>query len=308
MMNPSTLQKIQTNIKDTDLYKVVSTSLLDKTYMFTNSDALEIQFKPWLTSNSGLGDYSLRASEMFLKIFFENHKEELKQINPESFCDVIPLSGSLYYNMSGAFFNVFHRALPQIFIGVRRGFRDNHWVADISYRNVDSLPEKPFLFIGDTIATGSTLFSTLHEIKREVEHIEGIAIFSITGGIPGATLLSKMEKIFGGTKIFLYQTNAIFGLMENGTDMPWLHPDTITTNELREKAIQNYGKYLAEHWCTIWDWGERCNSSSIYLDTLIATINRYLTFKIDQETHDKLLFFLENAKTEKSKILMPLTI
>ena len=307
-MNPSSLQKIQTNFKGTEPYKVVSANLLDKTYIFTNHEALEIQFKPWLTSNAGLGNYSLKASEMFFRIFFENHKEELKDINPESFCNVIPLSGSLYYNMSGAFYNVFHRALPQVFIGVRRSFRDNHWVADISYRNIDSLPEKPFLFIGDTIATGSTLFSTLHEIRREVEQTAGIAIFSIASGLPGATLLSKMEKIFGGTKIFLYQTNAIFGLMENGTDMPWLHPDTITTNELRDKAINNYGEYLAKHWCTIWDWGERCNSSSKYLDNLIETINRYLGFDIDQKTRDKLLFFLEKAKIEKNKILEPLSI
>lgn len=307
-MNPNTLEKIQTNFKETELFKVNSPDLLEETYLFTNKDALEIQLNPWLTSNSGLTTYSLRASEMFLKIFFETHKEELQQVNPECFCDLVPLSGSLYYKMGEAFYNVFHRALPQTFIGVRRNFRDNHWVADISYRNVDSLPEKPFLIIGDTIATGSTLFAILHEIRREVEHIEGIAIFSIAGALPGARLVSQMEKIFGGTKIFLYQANALFGLLENGTDMPWLHPETITTTELRTKAVENYGSYLAEKWCTIWDWGERCNSSSKYLQTLLETIDRYLGFEIDEATRNKLLSFKEQTQNEIKKILSPLGI
>ena len=310
-MNPGTLKKLETNFSNkinTDLYKVSSPDLLEETYLFTNEDALKLQFCPWITSNSGLTTYSLRASEMFLKIFFEQHKEELQQINPESFCDLVPLSGSLYYKISEAFYKVFNRALPQAFIGVRRNFRDNHWVADISYRNVDSLPEKPFLIIGDTIATESTLFAILHEIKREVEHIEGIAIFSIASGLPGARLVSKMEKIFGGTPIFLYQTNALFGLMENGTDMPWLHPETITTEAMRKRAIENYGEYLAEKWCTINDWGERCNSSSKYLDTLTETIKRYQTFNIDDLTKRKLNYFLEKTKEEKERILHPLSI
>lgn len=311
-MIPNTLKKIELpNISslDTELYQVMSSGLLDKTYIFTSEDALKIQFNPWLTSNSGLGDYSLRASELFMKIFFENHKEELQHVDPESFCDLVPLSGSLYYYISEAFYNVFKRALPQVFIGVRRNFRDNHWVADISYRNVDSLPEKPFLIIGDTIATGSTLFAILHEIKREVEHIEGIAVFSVAGGLPGARLLSKMEKIFGGTKIFLYQTNALFGLLENGTDMPWLHPETITPEHIKKRAVENYGPYLAEKWCTINDWGERCNSSSKYLDKLIETINRYLAYdEIDTTTRTKLEFFLEKTSFEKKQILKPLSL
>jgi len=311
-MLSGTLKKISLNLPDssnTELFQVIASDLLEETFMFTNQDALNIQFQPWLTSTSGLGDYSLKASEMFLRIFFENHKEELQAINPESFCDLIPLSGSLYYYISEAFYNVFHRALPQVFMGVRRNFRDNQWVADISYRNVDSLPENPFLIIGDTIATGSTLFAILHEIKREIENIQGIAIFSIAGALPGARLLSKMEKIFGGTKIYLYQTNAIFGLMDNGTDMPWLHPETITSDSLKNKAIENYGPYLAEKWCTINDWGERCNSSSKYLDTMIESINRYLNFEnLDDLTKTKLNYFLKKTKEEKEKILRPLSI
>lgn len=302
-MNQSNLTKIETSILDTDLYKVSASDLLDETYIFTDTKALEIQLSPWLTSNSGLGTFALKSSEKFLKIFFEQHKKELASIDPESFCDLIPLSGSLYYHISDAFYNVFQRALPQVFIGVRRNFRDNQWVADISYRNIDSLPEKPFLIIGDTIATGSTLFAILHEIKKQVDEIQGIAIFSLAGARPGIQLLHKMEKIFGSeTKIFVYQANAIFGLLPNGTDMPWIHPDTITTTELLQKAIDRYGSYLAERWCTIWDWGNRCNSSSRHLEDFIETIERYLEQVEDTETKEKLQYFLEKAQFEKNKI------
>ena len=299
MMNSSmnaTLKKIESNVKNTELYKVIAPDLLTNTFIFTNKDALDIQFRPWLTSNSGLGDFARKSTETFLRVFFDHQREELSQINPESFCNVIPLSGSLYYYVGEAFYNVFKRSIPQVFIGVRRNFRDNHWVADVSYRNIDSLPENPFLLIGDTIATGSTLFAILHEIKREVEHIKGIAIYSIAGGIPGIQLLKKMEKIFGGTKIYLYQANALFGLMENGTDMPWLHSETITTPELRQQAIDNYGFYLGERWCTIFDWGERCNNSAKHLETLEETIQRYLTFEIDELTKSKLEIFYNQVK------------
>ena len=293
-MNTDNLTKIESRIPDTELFKVTASDLLDNTYIFTDNNALEIQLSPWLTSNSGLGSYALQSSEKFLKIFFKQHQKELASINPESFCDLVPLSGSLYYHISDAFYNVFQRAIPQVFIGVRRNFRDNQWVADISYRNVDSLPEKPFLIIGDTIATGSTLFSILHEIKKQVDYVQGIQ------------LLHKMEKIFGSTtKIFVYQANAIFGLLSNGTDMPWVHPDTITTPRLLSQAVEHYGSYLAEKWCTIWDWGDRCNSSSKYLDDLIETINRYFEHVKDKETKEKLNFFLTKAQTEKQKIVSP---
>lgn len=311
MMNSSrkaTIKKIATKVPNTELFNVEAPDLLENTFIFTNQDALEIQFNPWLTSNSGLGEYALRSTETFLKVFFEHQQDELQHIDPECFCNITPLSGSTYYHMGDAFYHVFRRAIPQVFIGVRKNFRDGHWVGDISYKNIDSLPENPYLILGNVIATGSTLFSVLHEIKREVEHIQGIVIYSIAGGLPGIRLLKKMEKIFGGTKINLYAANAIFGLMDNGTDMPWLHPETITTPELRQKAIDNFGPYLAEKWCTIFDWGKRCNLSEKHLDELEDTINRYLGNEIDNLTKIKLESFLEKVKIEKAKISSPLQI
>ena len=118
-MDPVTIKKLKTGVKDTDLYNVNSPDLLEKTYIFTSKEALDIQFQPWLTSNAGLGTLALKASELFFKVFFDHQKSDLEKIDPESFCDVVPLSGSLYYHMSDAFYNVFHRALPQVFLGVR---------------------------------------------------------------------------------------------------------------------------------------------------------------------------------------------
>ena len=289
------------------LYQVDRDDVPEKTFFFNSPEALEIQFSPWLTTNSGLKQLSLKTSESFLRLLFSNHSE-LRNINPESFCEVVPLSGALYYSLADAFYNTFNRAIPQAFLGVRRHYRDNKWVADISYRNIDSIPveKEPFLLISDTIATGSTLFSLLHEIKKEIEpnHIQGIAIFSIAGALPGIRLLKKMEKMF--PKTYIYSANAIFGLDDNGTDMQWLHKDTITTPEIRNKAIENYGPFLAQHWCNIWDWGDRGNNPLVYLRDTEEMIIRYQQHEdLDTLTQEKLKFFLNKVQNEIKKMTTP---
>jgi len=55
---------------------------------------------------------------------------------------------------------------------------------------------------------------------------------------------------------------AAFGLADNGTDLPFLHPDTRTAPRHLERARAVYG---GQPVCAIGDWGERGEDPAAYL-------------------------------------------
>jgi hypothetical protein len=309
----ASIQEINSFNKKNPLYIIQGDKLLpDKTYFFYSDDSLYIQFSPWLTANSGLGQYSRLSCETFLRLLFSHHKE-LSNINPTSFCEIIPLTGSLHYRFADAFYNVFNRAIPRVFLGVKRFYRDDRWVAECNYLNIDALPKKnPFLFIADTIATGSTLLTLMKEVRNVIEPSEviGLAFFSIAGALPGIRRIKEIGSFFPNAKVYVYLANALFGLAENGTDMPWLHPDTITSTDIKEKAIENYSEYLATNWCTIWDWGNRSNDPLAHLTEMKELIQQFETrgIEYDQVTKTKLQFFKKKISKEISKMNKLLTL
>lgn len=114
--------------------------------------------------------------------------------------------------------------------------------------------------------------------------------------MPGVKLMKKVENMFNDVPVYMFLANAIFGLEDNGTDMPWLHHETITTPFILEKAVDNYGYYLAEKWCPIWDWGNRSNNPLRHLIEMKEIIEKYKedTSEFKQNLH----FFEEKIATQ----------
>lgn len=212
-----------------------------------------------------------------LSIFFSLQKPEIKFIQ---MAEIVPLSGSLTYDLINAFYDLHQHTLARNFIGIRRFQKpDKNWDTEVSYTNFESLTDKiKMVFIGDTIATGVTITKVIRMIQAHVQIPLKFIVISIAGSLTGARRLVQLEtslqNSFPGTEIWCLFTEAFFGLKPNGTDMPILHPDTISTSTLRKVAIQQFGEYLARNLCSVLDWGKRTNAPNEHYQDLLSTLKR----------------------------------
>jgi hypothetical protein len=194
--------------------------------------------------------------------------------------EIVPLSGSLTYDLINAFYDFYQHTLARNFIGIRRFQKpDKTWDTEVSYTNFDSLTDKiKMIFIGDTIATGVTITKVIRMIQAHVQIPLKFIVISIAGSLTGARRLVQLEtslqNSFLGTEIWCLFTEAFFGLKPNGTDIPILHPDTISTSTLRKVATQQFGEYLARNLCSVLDWGKRTNGPYEHYQDLLSTLKR----------------------------------
>jgi hypothetical protein len=219
-----------------------------------------------------------------LSVFFSLQKSKLKFTQ---MAEVVPLSGSLTYDLLTAFYEIHQHTLARNFIGIRRFQKpDGNWDTEVSYTNFESLSDKiKMVFIGDTIATGVTITKVIRMIQAHVQVPLKIIVISIAGSLIGARRLVQLEKSaqksFPGTEIWSLFTEAYLGLEDNGTDMPILHPDTISVPELNQVAERHLGKCLARNLCSVLDWGKRTNAPLEHYQDLLSSLQK---LKISSKT------------------------
>ncbi|MHA2424040.1 MAG: phosphoribosyltransferase [Candidatus Thorarchaeota archaeon] len=263
----ATLVEIKTGLdKQPRLFKVESDHLHESTYIIESSSALNILLKPWLVG-AELANEARTSSVDFLKIAY-HISPEFRSAKFSQITEVVTLAGALYYSTAEAFEIAFGETINRCFIGAKRHPSPLGWVTELSYMNFEALPENPVIIVGDTIATGGTIEGILEAVLEQASNIQAIIVYSIAGGISGAVRLRKLaERI--DVPVYLFFSNAIFGVASNGTDMPWLHEGTIVSPELREKANTVYGPNLGKHWCSVWDWGDRAKHPLKHLHELL---------------------------------------
>lgn len=261
------VEEIQAELpKSTRVLHIKSNHLLPHTYIVESPSALQILLEPW-SIGSRLANSARESSVDFLRAAY-HISPELRQSTFESITEVVPLAGSLYYSLAAAFERNFGESINRCFIGAQRHPTPTGWVTELSYENFEAMPSEPLILIGDTIATGGTIERILESTLNHSSGVRAIVIYSIAGGLVGAVRIREMaDKIQIPT--YLFYSNAIFGVEPNGTDMPWLHPGTIVTPEIREKAEAAYGPDLGRRWCSVWDWGDRAKHPLKHLREII---------------------------------------
>jgi len=187
------------------------------------------------------------------------------RLDTRDVAELLILNGGRYYGLASAYSQVFGRPLPVNEVkATRRCTADGTWAADISYRHY--VHAAGTLLIGDTVATGVSArvaledFFTFH-LPREV------VFFTICGGIPGGRVIAETCARHGVALTLVFGV-AAFGLAENGTDLPFLHPETVTDPRYLERARVVYG---GKPVCAIGDWGERGEDPATYLATWAET-------------------------------------
>ncbi|MFX0152475.1 MAG: hypothetical protein ACFFAJ_16930 [Candidatus Hodarchaeota archaeon] len=240
-----------------------------------------------------------------LSVFFSLQKQKLKFTQ---MAEVVPLSGSLTYDLLSAFYELHQHTLARNFIGIRRFQKpDGNWDTEVSYTNFEALTDKiEMVFIGDTIATGVTITKVIRMIQAHVQVPLKIIVISIAGSLIGARRLVQLEKSaqksFPGTEIWCLFTEAYLGLEDNGTDMPIQHPDTISIPELNQVAKKQLGEYLTRNLCSVLDWGKRTNAPLEHYQDLLSTLQG---LKINSVNNPKIDQFITECQkmllAEKSK-------
>ncbi|UCE09016.1 MAG: hypothetical protein JSW61_08460 [Candidatus Thorarchaeota archaeon] len=280
------------------LLRVMNDNLVAATFIIESSSALEILLEPW-TVGARLAHLARSSSVDFLKAA-GSQVNELKEARFENVTEVVPLAGALYYSMAEAFETVFGEAINRCFIGAKRNLTPTGWMTELSYENFEAMSPEPIILIGDTIATGGTIESIINATVDNCKNIEAIVIYSIAGGLVGAIRISKLaEKL--EIPIYQFYSNAIFGVEPNGTDMPWLHPGTIVSQQIRERAESTYGPDLGRRWCSIWDWGDRAKHPIKHLTELIERCEDELAKDVTEETKSVLEEFLQETQDALKK-------
>ncbi|MGY5874139.1 MAG: hypothetical protein RTU30_00195 [Candidatus Thorarchaeota archaeon] len=266
--------------------RVESTHLLPTTYIIESPSALVILLKPWMVG-SRLARTARNSSVDFLRAAY-HIVPELRDSSFESVTEVVPLAGALYYSIAEAFESVFGETINRCFIGAKRHQTPSGWDTELAYLNFEALSTQPVIIIGDTIATGGTIERIVEATLAESSEIRAIIIYSIAGGLVGATRITDLANRIK-IPIYLFYSNAIFGVEPNGTDMPWLHSGTIVSPEIRAEAEKAYGPDLGARWCCIWDWGDRAKHPVKHLEEILERCEDDLSTGVSEETRKILI-------------------
>ena len=251
--------------------------------------AHKILYNP-LACGLGLRKLSLACSKEFLRAAWDLIPR-LKKISGKQIGEIVVLRGSLGYQFDVAFEQVFDHYLPRCFVGVRRRrISGGEFGADVFYTSFDALPDKGFLFLGDTIATGvslgQTLAATRSELRERDYDVRGLLVFTIAGSLKGCSRLVEWEDRFRewwpDFRIQLFAAEGLFGLAGNGTDLLFRKKEeAILPDESKRRVTNTYGDYetgyLPGKICAIFDWGDR-------------------NFKPDRHLADVLKFSNEHSK------------
>ncbi len=275
---------------------VKSPHLLPDTYIIESPSALQILLEPWMVG-ARLANFARESSADFLRVSL-SLAPEFQNSTLDSVTEVVPLAGALYYSLAEAFETVFGETINRCFIGAKRRLTPTGWITELSYQNFEALTPKPLILIGDTIATGGTIEGIIDATLTHSSDVRAILVYSIAGGLKGAIRLKQLADRIQ-VPIYSFFSSAIFGVEPNGTDMPWLHPGTIASQELQERAETAYGPELGRSWCSIWDWGDRSKHPLKHLGELLERCD----LELSKELTDQTKSILERFRNETQRAL-----
>lgn len=292
---------------DYRLYRVEGGSLLPDTYIICSDQTREVIYSPHMAGKR-LQDAMERNSGLFAKIL---HKHAIPGAQKGSICEMVLLSGGLYYHLNTGFKRQFNFSLPQCFIGIQRQRvegREGEFRANASYGNFESLPDHANVIIADTVATGSTLLKAIQLLLDTAEErgttIDSITVLALAGSAAGGRKLSALAKKHiwrenPSCRVSYFCCEMLFHLMPDGTDMRFLMPDSIMPSESRQEAIARYGEYLSENMkCAVFDWGTRCkNPSAHYREFLEYAESELSGGKLDEKGKRVLLGMKMDAES-----------
>jgi len=298
--------------KDYALYCVADESMLPDTYIICSEAARAVLYSPHLVGKQ-LQDAMEKNSSIFAEIAAARVLSGAKH---DSICELVFLSGGLYYALNHGFKKSFGFALQQCFIGIQRQrveAKHGQFRAVAGYENFESLPNDAHVIIGDTVATGATLVKGIQLLLDAAEDrgrsIKSVTVLTLAGSSDGARKFCKLARTHilpqhPACKVSFYACEMLFHLMPDGTDLRFLMPDSIMPDESRQEALQRYGKYLSKNMrCAVFDWGTRCKNPTAHLEEFLEYSSAELAnLKIDEKGRSVLTRMKREAEAELAEM------
>ena len=297
------------------IYQVQDAKMLPDTYILCSEEARSILYSPHI-AGIRLQNELDALSEQFALVL----GKQLSGVPRDKICELVFLSGGLYYSISAGFKKAYGFALPQCFIGIQRSRvegKSGEFRAMSGYENFESLPDGAHVIIGDTVATGSTLVKGIQLLLDTAEDkgfsIASITVVTIAGSRVGAEKLATLAKkhisaSHPACKVGMIACEMLFHLMPDGTDLRFLMPDSIMPDESRRAAESRYGKYLSKNMkCAVFDWGTRCkNPQAHYREFLEYCESELGSLRLDEKGRSVLLRMKKEIQEAQKEMEKPI--
>ncbi|HQT45357.1 MAG TPA: hypothetical protein PLO51_05225, partial [Candidatus Micrarchaeota archaeon] len=230
MATVSLLKKTGTHI----LYSVKEQGFPKNTYIISSEKFRHVLFKPYLAGKR-LQDSMESAGEVFVRAISDT---AIKGERLDSLVELVYLSGGLFYNIPTGFKRVHNFAIPQCFIGIQRvriEGSEGEFSARVGYENFEALPKEAVVIIGDTIATGATMFRGLQSLANALDEkgirMKKLVVCTLAGSAEGARKIQhaheKLKAAHPGLDTYLFAAEQFFTLMPDGTDLRFLEKNSI---------------------------------------------------------------------------------
>lgn len=172
------------------------------------------------------------------------------ELSREGTAELMILSKGIAYQLSDAVESQLGLNLPLNMISTTRVAVDSEGIEiAVSYQRFDA--GGAHLVIGDTVASGETIVAAL-SAYREVHDLQSVTIISFAGALVGAVRIAEYCRAAGIECRLLFGL-AAFGLGDNGFDLSFLHPETLTLNKYIDRAVLQFeGKAVS---AVGWDFG-----------------------------------------------------
>ncbi len=285
------------------LYSAKRNDLPDNTYVISSAVSREILYNPHIAGKK-LQDLMDKMSVIFINAARQTALKDTKLGNS---CELVYLSGGLYYSLNYGMKSICGEVLPQCFLGIKRSRiegSEGKFNAYATYENFESLPNNATVLIGDTIATGATLQKGLQHLFDALEEkkytLDKLIIFTLAGSTTGAVLLKETEKklrsYFPNAKLYFFACEELFHLMPDGTDLRFIHETSLAPEETNMYTREVYGEFLGKEMkCAVFDWGTRCKNPLHHYKEFLEFCNHILK---DKQIDSKGKQVIERMKKE----------
>ncbi|SCL46003.1 hypothetical protein GA0070606_0902 [Micromonospora citrea] len=199
----------------------------------------------------------------FRRACLSSSREFVRHIRDEldgaDVAELIILSKGLVYQLAEAVAVEAGRNLPANLVSTSRvAVASDDATVEVSYARFDAGGST--LLVGDTVASGATIVAALREYQR-FHAVRRLYVLSYAGALHGAARIAGYCADSGIECTILFGL-AAFGLAENGFDLSFLHPATVTRDAYRERARRQFaGKQVS---AVGWDFGSQAMAPGKY--------------------------------------------
>ncbi|RKN22595.1 hypothetical protein D7147_08090 [Micromonospora musae] len=199
----------------------------------------------------------------FRRVCLASSREFIRHIRDEldgaDLAELTILSKGLIYQLAEAVALEAGRNLPANIVSTSRvAVASDDATVEVSYARFDAGGST--LLIGDTVASGATIVAALREYQR-FHPVRRLYVLSFAGAVNGAARIADYCAGSGIDCTMLFGL-AAFGLAENGFDLSFLHPETVTRDTYRERARRQFdGRPVS---AVGWDFGSQAMAPEKY--------------------------------------------